>query len=72
MASELLDHALALLRAHPALRRGDRVLAAMSGGVDSSVMAALLHRAGYEVIGISMQLFDKKSVQGSDGKCCTS
>jgi tRNA-specific 2-thiouridylase len=43
----------------------------MSGGVDSSVMAALLHRAGYEVIGISMQLFDKKTTQGSDGKCCT-
>jgi tRNA-specific 2-thiouridylase len=43
----------------------------MSGGVDSSVMAALLHRAGYEVIGISMQLFDKKTTEGSDGKCCT-
>ena len=43
----------------------------MSGGVDSSVMAALLHRAGYEVIGISMQLFDKKTTQDSDGKCCT-
>jgi tRNA-specific 2-thiouridylase len=34
-------------------------------------MAALLHRAGYQVIGISMQLFDKKTFQGSDGKCCT-
>jgi tRNA-specific 2-thiouridylase len=43
----------------------------MSGGVDSSVMAALLHHAGYEVIGISMQLFDKKTAQTSDGKCCT-
>jgi len=43
----------------------------MSGGVDSSVMAALLHRAGYEVIGISMQLFDKKTIQASEGKCCT-
>ncbi len=43
----------------------------MSGGVDSSVMAALLHRSGYEVIGISMQLFDKKTAQSSDGKCCT-
>lgn len=56
---------------HPTLRPGDRVLAAMSGGVDSSVMAALLHRSGFEVIGISMQLFDKKTVQTSDGKCCT-
>lgn len=67
----LLDAALAPLREHPTLGPGDRVLAAMSGGVDSSVMAALLHRAGYEVIGISMQLFDKKTVRGSDGKCCT-
>lgn len=59
------------LRDHPTLRPGERILAAMSGGVDSSVMAALLHRADYEVIGISMQLFDKKATQHSDGKCCT-
>lgn len=70
-ASPLLDDAVARLRAHPTLAPGDRVLAAMSGGVDSSVMAAVLHRAGYEVIGISMQLFDKKGTQSSDGKCCT-
>ncbi len=69
--SDLLDQALAPLGQHPTLRTGDRVLAAMSGGVDSSVMAALLHRAGYQVVGISMQLFDKKSNQNSDGKCCT-
>lgn len=69
--SDLLIRTLEALREHPTLRPGDRVLAAMSGGVDSSVMAALLHRAGYEVIGISMQLFDKKASQASDGKCCT-
>ena len=67
----LLERALAPLRTHPTLKPGNRVLAAMSGGVDSSVMAALLHRAGYEVIGISMQLFDKKTIQTSDGRCCT-
>ena len=71
MADLLLDQALASLHAHPTLRPGDRVLAAMSGGVDSSVMAALLHRAGFEVIGISMQLFDKTTVGASEGKCCT-
>lgn len=71
MTSTLMNRALASLRTHPTLRPGNRVLAAMSGGVDSSVMAALLHRAGYEVIGLSMQLFDKKSVGASDGKCCT-
>lgn len=71
MTHSLAERALAGLRAHPTLRPGDRILAAMSGGVDSSVMAALLHRAGFEVIGISMQLFDKKTVRASDGKCCT-
>ncbi|HJW73105.1 MAG TPA: tRNA 2-thiouridine(34) synthase MnmA [Geothrix sp.] len=69
--SQLLEMALAPLREHPTLRQGHRVLAAMSGGVDSSVMAALLHRAGFEVIGISMQLFEKKGTQDSSGKCCT-
>jgi tRNA-specific 2-thiouridylase len=66
-----MEKALAALRTHPTLRPGDRILAAMSGGVDSSVMAALLQRAGYEVIGLSMQLFDKKATGASDGKCCT-
>lgn len=67
----LLEAALAPLRTHPTLRPGDRVLAAMSGGVDSSVMAALLHEAGFQVIGISMQLFDKRPGEGTEGKCCT-
>ncbi|HJV89835.1 MAG TPA: tRNA 2-thiouridine(34) synthase MnmA [Holophagaceae bacterium] len=70
--SAILDRALEPLRNHPTLKPGDRVLAAMSGGVDSSVMAALLHRAGYEVIGISMQLFDKTGLgTGAEGRCCT-
>jgi tRNA-specific 2-thiouridylase len=70
----LLEHALTCLGAQPGLRPGDRVLCAMSGGIDSSVMAALLHRGGYEVVGVSMQLFDKGRTADageSAGKCCT-
>jgi len=73
-ASLLLDHALTCLKAQPGLRDGDRVLSAMSGGIDSSVMAALLHRGGYEVVGVSMQLFDKTrggTRPETEGKCCT-
>jgi len=70
----LLEHALACLRAAGGPRPGERILAAMSGGIDSSVMAALLHRAGFEVVGVSMQLFDKTrggTVPEAEGKCCT-
>jgi len=72
--SLLLEHALACLRAQDGPRPGDRVLAAMSGGIDSSVMAALLHRAGFDVVGVSMQLFDKTrggTRPEAEGKCCT-
>jgi tRNA-specific 2-thiouridylase len=42
----------------------------MSGGVDSSVAAALLARAGYEVIGITLQLYDHGAATGRKGACC--
>jgi tRNA-specific 2-thiouridylase len=48
-----------------------RVVAAMSGGVDSSVAAALLREQGHEVVGISMQLHDQSEGPGpSFGRCC--
>ena len=44
----------------------------MSGGVDSSVAALLLHRAGYEVVGATMKLFESEEVGGSrENLCCS-
>jgi tRNA-specific 2-thiouridylase len=48
-----------------------RVVVAMSGGVDSSVAAALLAEQGHEVIGVSMQLYDQSEGQTSFGSCCS-
>jgi tRNA-specific 2-thiouridylase len=48
-----------------------RIVVAMSGGVDSSVAAALLVEAGYDVIGLSMQLYDQEHSDHRFGTCCT-
>src|SRR5580693_1338050 len=47
-----------------------RVLVAMSGGVDSSVVAGLLHEAGHEVVGVTLQLYDHGAASGRKGACC--
>lgn len=47
-----------------------RVVVAMSGGIDSSVVAALMKARGYEVIGITLQLYDHGNAVHRPGACC--
>jgi tRNA-specific 2-thiouridylase len=49
---------------------GRRIVVAMSGGVDSSVVAALAAASGAEVIGITLQLYDHGAATGRKGACC--
>ncbi len=60
-AADLMGHDLA---------PGARVVVAMSGGVDSSVVAALLADQGYEVIGATLRLYDDGALKGKAGSCC--
>jgi tRNA-specific 2-thiouridylase len=48
-----------------------RIVVAMSGGVDSSVAAAMLAAQGHDVIGVSMQLYDQREGDVRFGSCCT-
>lgn len=54
----------------PKAPKDTRVVVAMSGGVDSSVAAALLHEEGYDVVGITLQLYDYGKFVGKKGACC--
>ncbi|MEN8195728.1 MAG: tRNA 2-thiouridine(34) synthase MnmA [Pseudomonadota bacterium] len=54
----------------PDLPKDSRIVVAMSGGVDSSVTAALLAEAGYDVVGVTLQLYDHGVAVGKKGACC--
>ena len=63
----LLDKSSAMPELPP---RGSRVVVAMSGGVDSSVVAALCAEAGCEAIGVTLQLYDHGAALARKGACC--
>ncbi len=66
MTSDLRDR----LIEHSRRNGKQRVVVAMSGGVDSSTVAALLHDAGHDVIGITLQLYNTEFEVKNIGTCC--
>jgi tRNA-uridine 2-sulfurtransferase len=71
LAPDLADPSdAAALFALPGPARARRIVVAMSGGVDSSVVAALAASTGAETIGVTLQLYDHGAATGRKGACC--
>src|SRR6202042_2853937 len=70
-ATTTINHKTVSLQ--PIMSKHGRILVAMSGGVDSSVAAIMLHEQGYEVIGLTMKTWDYASSGGSSKEtgCCS-
>ena len=66
----LSDGLIAAAREAVRLPAGTRIVAAMSGGVDSTVTAALMAKAGYDVVGVTLQLYDHGAAIQKKGACC--
>jgi tRNA-specific 2-thiouridylase len=69
-AERLSDGLVQAARDAVRLPAGARIVAAMSGGVDSTVTAALLAKAGYDVVGVTLQLYDHGAAIQKKGACC--